>query len=170
MYTKYKYTGKWDDETVDKDAVIVALANNLKKEQENENTAADRPGANGSRKERGDGPTDWKLINKGANMTSPDDGKKYVWFEHYGPNNGKSGKQTGMNIMVPHNHAEWLAKNNNNNPKAWKEQQKERKEASNKRKAYFETASNTNSNAEKRGKNGKLALAKSFKSALVTKV
>ena len=103
-------------------------------------------------------------------MTSPDDGKKYVWFEHYGPNNGKSGKQTGMNIMVPHNHVEWLAKNNNNNSKAWKEQQKERRDASNKRKAYFETASNTNSNAEKRRKNGKLALAKSFKSSLVTKV
>ena len=123
LYTKYKYTGKWDDETVDKDAVIVALANNLKKEQENENTAADRPGANGSRKERGDGPTDWKLINKGANMTSPDDGKKYVWFEHYGPNNGKSGKQNDMHMLDPHNHGE-LLENKKKKAEAWKDQQK----------------------------------------------
>ena len=35
---------------------------------------------------------------------------------------------------------------------------------------YFETDSNTNSNAEKRGKNGNIVLIKSFKSALVTKV
>ena len=48
--------------------------------------------------------------------------------------------------------------------------QKESKSASNKHKASFETAPNTNSNAEKCGKNRKLEPAKSVKSALVTKV
>ena len=41
---------------------------------------------------------------------------------------------------------------------------------SNKCKAYIETASNTNSNSEKCGKNGKLAPSNIFKSALVIKV
>ena len=40
----------------------------------------------------------------------------------------------------------------------------------NKRKVSFKSVSGTDSNAEKLGKKGKLALAKSFKSALVTKV
>ena len=102
-------------------------------------------------------------------MTSPDYGKKYVWCQHHGPNNGKSVMQTGIYMLAPHNYAKWLSKNNKK-PDAWNYQQKEMKAASNKRKVYFETNSNTNSNAKKRGKNGNIVLIKSFKSALVTKV
>ena len=85
------------------------MAADLKEEKENKKTAAACPVANGSRKERGDGPADRKLINKGATTTSPDDGKKYMWCQHHGTNKGKYGKQTGMYMMAPHKHAEWLA-------------------------------------------------------------
>ena len=74
-----------------------------------------------------------------------------------------------MYIMDTHNHAKWLAKKKNE-AEAWKEHQKEINSASNKYKASFKTAPNTDSNAEKRRKNSKLALAKRFKSALVTNV
>ena len=102
-------------------------------------------------------------------MTLSDDGNKYVWCQHHGPNNGKSGNQTGMYMLDNQNHTKLLAKKKKK-ANAQKDQQKESKAASNKRKASFDTASNTDYNAEKRGKNGKLTLSKSFKSAIVTKL
>ena len=141
----------------------------LKKERSNKKAAASHTGVNGSRKEYGDEPADWKLIKKGATMTSPDDGKKYVWCQYHGPNNGKSGKQSGMYILAPHNHTKWLA-NRKKKVKAWKGHHKERNSASNKCKVSFETGYNADSNTEKRGNNIKLALANIFKSVLVAKV
>ena len=102
-------------------------------------------------------------------MNSPNYGKKYMWCQHRGPNNGKYGKHTDMYMLAPNNHAEWLA-DNNDKAKSWKDQKKEKKATTNKKTVYFETASNTDSNTEKRGKNDKLALVNSFKSALVTMV
>ena len=104
-------------------AVIFAFSTDLKKERENKNTAATIPGENGSRKERGDGPAYWKLINKRATMTLPDDVKKYVWCQNHGPNNGKSGKQNDMHMLDSHNHGE-LLENNKKKAEAWKDQHK----------------------------------------------
>ena len=78
LYTNYKSTGEWYEETIYKDAFIFSLETELKKKRENKNTAADRPGENGSRKECGDGPADWKFINKGATMNLLNDVEKYV--------------------------------------------------------------------------------------------
>ena len=58
MYTNYKSTGEWDEEAVDKDTVIVALATDIKKEFSNNKAYAARPGVNGSMKDRGDGTAD----------------------------------------------------------------------------------------------------------------
>ena len=96
LYTNYKSTGEWYEETVDKDEAIVAFAIDLKKERENKYTSAASPGTNSSRKERGDGPTDWRFINKGDTMTSTDDGNKYVWCQNHVTNKGKSVNHTGM--------------------------------------------------------------------------
>ena len=102
-------------------------------------------------------------------MTSPDYGKKYVWCQHHGPNNGKSVMQTGIYMLAPHNYAKWLSKKNKK-PDAWNYQQKEMKAASNKRKVYFETTSNNNCNADKRRNNVKLSLSRSFNNALAIEV
>ena len=86
------------------------MATALKKELENKKTAAARPGSNGSIKGRDDGTDDWKFINRVATMTLSDDGNKYVWCQHHGPNNGKSGNQTGMYMLDNQNHTKLLAK------------------------------------------------------------
>ena len=155
LYTNYKSTGELDEEAVDKDAVIVVLATDIHKECVNKKAYAARPGANGSMKERGYGPADWKLTNKVSNTNLPDDGKKYVWYQHHGPNIDKSGKHNGIYMLAPHNHDKWFAKNKNKS-EIWKDHQKERNSTSKKRKVSFKTASNTDSNTDKRGKNGKL--------------
>ena len=119
-------------------------------------------------KERGDGPADWKLTNKVSNTNLPDDGKKYVWYQHHGPNIDKSGKHNGIYMLAPHNHDKWFAKNKNKS-EIWKDYQKERNSTSKKRKVSFKTDSNIYSNTDKREKNGKLEPAILFQSALVTK-
>eukprot|EP00957_Ditylum_brightwellii_P050792 3851063-Ditylum_brightwellii.AAC.1 len=94
-------------DVVDKDAVIVALAANLKLEKEKKH-----------RTQRMDDKRpsigfctplpNWRITKKCTTFTH--DGMKYNWCPNHRPNNrGNKKKLSGMYMPHPHNHEEWLA-------------------------------------------------------------
>eukprot|EP00957_Ditylum_brightwellii_P063160 4794084-Ditylum_brightwellii.AAC.1 len=104
LYTNYKSTSKWDVEVVDKDAVIVALAADLKLEKEKKH-----------RSQRTDDKQpsigfctplpNWHITKKGTTFTH--DCAKCNWCPHHGPNNhGNDKKLSGIYMPHPHNHEE----------------------------------------------------------------
>ena len=106
-------------------------------------------------------PPDWRITKKGATTTV--EGVKYDWCPHHGPNNrGKDAKKSGMYMPAPHNHDEWAKAREAKNAARKNNQSGQ----SGKRKTPAES---TSSNPAKKS-SGKLALAKSFKSALVSHV
>ena len=160
LYTNYKSTGEWDAEVVDKDAVIVALATDLKRAN------AAKPSVKFDDKNKRTFPPlpDWRITKKGPSYTH--DGTKYDWCPHHGPNNrGKDKTKSGMYMPSPHNHDDWLK---DRKSKQAARDARNKDSSANKRKS---SESDFKGDSGKRASSkGKLSLAKSFKSALVSKV
>ncbi len=93
------------------------------------------------------------------------DGKKYEWCPHHSPQQGKDAKKSGMYMPAPHNHHKWFQKPKEKTAN-WKAKQKDRR----KKCKSPESTPAADSNKGKPRPEGKLTFAKSFKSALVTKV
>ena len=159
LYTNYKSTGEWDAEVVDKDAVIVALAANLKLEKakkSNQRKDAKQPSASGYTP-----LPDWRITKRGNTYTH--EGTKYDWCTKHGPNNRRDDKKSsGMYMPHPHNHDDWAAQ------KKAKQDARGSKtpDASSKRKATEDKAGSSKRAAAA----SKLKLSSTLKSALVSKL
>jgi hypothetical protein len=160
LYTTYKSTGDWDKEVVDKDAIIVALSTDLKRAK-----AAGSKGVSFDSKanKKSTSLPDWRITKSGATCTH--DGQKYDWCPHHGPDNrnsdGGKKKKTGMYMPSPHDHDAWAANRKEKiaqRDKLRAERQGEKKDAG------------AGAGKKRAATNGKLKLAKSFKTALVSKV
>ena len=160
LYINYKATGEWDAEVIDKDAVIVALATKLK---ESKKAFQKTPNADGKSKGGYQNPLpDWRITNKGPTFTH--DGTKYDWCPHHGPKNRSSDKKSsGMYMPNPHDHDAWAAS------KKAKQAERESKTANGATKRKAKT-SDKDASAKRAAADTKLALSKTFKTALISKL
>ena len=163
LYINYKATGEWDAEVVDKDAVIVALATKLKASEAKKAYQSSMITDSKSKVGYQNPLPDWRINKKGPTYTH--EGIKYDWCPHHGPKNRSSDKRSsGMYMPAPHKHDEWLA---NKKAKQAERESKISAGGTNKRKSK---SFDSDVSVKRAATDGKLALSKTFKSALVSKL
>ena len=164
LYINYKSTGEWDAEVIDKDAVIVALAAQVKfaKDKAGKFTI---PRKDGKQQSTTGGRTplpDWRITKKGN--TYSHEGTKYDWCTRHGPNNRNNEKKSsGMYMPHPHNHDEWAAARKAKQAAC---EAKISEGTPSKRKA----TEDDKSSAKRAMAKSNLKISKSFQSALVSKL
>ena len=138
---------------MNKDATIIALASTVEAAKKAKKPALKLKGAP---KTNSNGPPAWKCKKVGTTTTCPDSGKLFKWCPHHGS------ISTGKGIYMPedHDHDAWaLAK-----------KAKSAAYLAKKRAASADPTTASATNKKKVAATGKLALAKSFQSALTTKM
>ena len=157
LFTNYKGSGDWDKIDENK-AAVIALATELKKERAKNNQQG--PGdKSGQPRKTPAGVPNWKFTNVGATTKCPTSGDTFKWCPHHGKKDGKG--QRGMYMPADHDHKKWEAEKKAKND-AWNAKKK-----AGKRKA---DGDDKGAQPDPKKGGGKLALAKSFHSALTSKV
>ena len=152
LYTNFKANGEWDKNVVNKDATIIALATALKAANK-AGKPNKQPKGNSKPGDTGKGPPAWKCKKVGQTTTCPDTGNHFMWCPHHG-----SGDKKGIYIPTDHDHDAWL------------KARKERSASYLKKKRAAQSDPEKEPETKKAAGKGKLALAKSFKSALTSKL
>ena len=110
LYTNFSSSGDWS-KAQDRHKKMVAMAIELYKEQQKNrgecNPLKDRIPKKAHVGEKGarSGIEPWKFKKEGKNTTHH--GTALVWCAKHGHKN-EFGKQSGIYIQAPHNHAEWV--------------------------------------------------------------
>ena len=161
LCTNFASSGDWS-KAQDRHTKMVAMATELYKEQQKNRAGRDplkeripktaRVGEKGA----GHGLADWKFKKEGKTKTYL--GTEFVWCPKHG-HKDDNGKKSGMYMQAPHDHEEWVKKKEEKLA-AWKA-----KKAAGKGDGGGASSPATQANPPK-----KLALAKSYRQALTTKI
>jgi hypothetical protein len=163
LYTNFASNGDWS-RSQDRHTKMVAMATELYKEQQ-KNRSRDPLKSRIPKKARvgektnGSGIEQWKFKKEGKSKSVA--GSKYVWCQHHG-HKDETGKQSGMYMLEPHDHADWVKK---------KEEKLQNWKAKRAAGAASKGGGGGSAVQATQAKSpGKLALAKSYRQALTTKI
>ena len=164
LYTNFKSTGEWDEVAVDKDAQIVALTSELKKEKlKNGDQRIPKKDKATKKAGQSDAPEDkkkpWRTTFVGKITTDPD-GKPMKWCGKHGAIDKETGKQPGCYMPPDHDHA------------VWAKERKAKQEAYEAKKRKHADGDNGDSSGSDKSKKNKMSLSlkEKMRTALVSKI